>query len=306
MILIVTHKSDFTADFVIDKLNRDGIEYHRLNCEDINNAYYSLNIADTNLIGQFNLNKVKSVWYRRTMLPSVNALLTPEEKNFILQSYKSLLENLLSTIEAKWLSDPNLIHKAENKLLQLKKAQKLGFRIPKTIVTNDPKSVKILHSECNSELIIKPIHSGRVEDDDKMRLIFANKINKDHLENLSNFDLTPCIFQEFIKKEIDIRVTVVGDKVFSAFVDSQSDEETKTDWRRKKQPFKVYELPISIQNKCIEITKSLGLNFGAIDLVKTNKNEYYFLEINPNGQWAWIEIDTGLPISKEIINYLNN
>jgi glutathione synthase/RimK-type ligase-like ATP-grasp enzyme len=99
-------------------------------------------------------------------------------------------------------------------------------------------------------------------------------------------------------------VTVIGEKVFSAKINSQILNETKIDWRKKKMPFEKYELPKGISDKCILITKKLQLSFGAIDLIKKLNGEYVFLEINPNGQWAWLETELDLKISDEIINYL--
>ena len=56
---------------------------------------------------------------------------------------------------------------------------------------------------------------------------------------------------------------------------------------------------------CIRLLKELNLQFGAIDMIKTPDGSYIFLEINPNGQWAWIETQTGLQISDAIINFLS-
>ncbi|MNE53265.1 Ribosomal protein S6--L-glutamate ligase [compost metagenome] len=116
--------------------------------------------------------------------------------------------------------------------------------------------------------------------------------------------MTPCIYQELIEKEFEVRVTVVGEKVFSASIDSQSDNDTKIDWRKKKLVFTKVELPFEIEYLCIEIVKKLNLLFGAIDLIKDKNGNYIFLEINPNGQWAWIETQTGIEISDAIINEL--
>lgn len=124
------------------------------------------------------------------------------------------------------------------------------------------------------------------------------------IETLEIYSLTPSIFQEYIEKEYELRITVVGEKVFAAKVDSQKQEETKIDWRKHKTPFQQYTLPKEISDKCVELTQKLNLSFGAIDIIKNKEGEYIFLEINPNGQWAWLDMETGLNISDEIINYL--
>jgi ATP-dependent Clp protease ATP-binding subunit ClpC len=83
-------------------------------------------------------------------------------------------------------------------------------------------------------------------------------------------------------------------------------EETKIDWRKRKIPFQPYLLPNEISEKCLALTKKLNLSFGAIDIIRNKSGEYIFLEINPNGQWAWLETEAGLKISDEIINFLAN
>lgn len=306
MILIITHKGDFTADFVIDKLNKLKIKYFRFNCEDINtNNFCFSTIEESNqLFGS--IENYKAIWFRRTMLPNVASELPFSERNFILQSYKSLLDNFLSITDGKWLSNHNKIEQAENKLFQLKIAKEIGFNIPKTLVTNHKEHLLKFSCQIAGDIIIKPIYSGKIEGKNDLRLLYANKLKKEHLETINNFDLTPTIFQEFIEKEIDIRVTVVGEKAFSAYIDSQNDNETKIDWRRKKRKFIKYQLPIEIEKKCIGLVRKMGLSFGAIDIVKHIDGDYFFLEINPNGQWAWIEIDTNLPISDAIIEFLND
>jgi glutathione synthase/RimK-type ligase-like ATP-grasp enzyme len=305
MILVITHKTDFTADFVIEKFNEKKIKYFRFNCEEINLTNYTYSLFDEQELHIGPHSQYSAVWFRRTMLPAPSPELSQAQNSFILQSYRCMLDNFFSLLNAKWLSHPEKITKAENKLFQLKMAREIGFQIPLTIVTNKKELVQPFFDSCSGNVIIKPIYTGRIESKNEMQLLFANKLKKEHIEKIEEFDLTPCIFQEFIEKELDIRVTVVGNSVFAASVDSQLDIETSVDWRRKKIKFALYKLPTVIEKKCIELTKKLGLSFGAIDIVKSVNGGYFFLEINPNGQWAWIEIDTGLCISEAIINFLN-
>jgi glutathione synthase/RimK-type ligase-like ATP-grasp enzyme len=104
----------------------------------------------------------------------------------------------------------------------------------------------------------------------------------------------------------DIRVTIVGNSIFSAEIDSQINENTITDWRNTRDilPHKRIELPSEISDKCFKLCQKLKLNFGAIDLIKDQNSNYWFLEINPNGQWAWLEKILNFKIADAIINYL--
>lgn len=301
MILIITHKEDYTSDFLIDKLNNTGIRYKRLNCEDIDKTDYSI---DNNLKFTFdNEYSFKSVWFRRTKLPLIENVKF-SERIYLQNEYETLLKNLFLVIDAKWLSEPYSIYRAENKLLQLKLAREIGFNIPKTLVTNSKIELKKFYEQNNQDIIIKPLGVSRIIQDDSMAFLFTNRLRKEHLDSIENFDLTPCLFQNRIEKEFELRITVVGENVFSAGVDSQSNIETELDWRKSQLQFFKYKIPNDIKNKCIEIVKRLNLRFGAIDIIKDVNGNYIFLEINPNGQWAWIETQTQLPISDAIINEL--
>lgn len=304
MILIITHKQDFTADFIIEKLNQRSIDYYRFNCENLDSMDYSFQNRDEFSLLINNCSKFNSVWFRRTKLPEVSVK-DEGEKLFILGDYDSLLDNMFSNIHAdRWLSTPKYVYESENKLLQLKIASELGFSIPNFIVTQSKQRLKEFIKENDENVIIKPIRQGRINSSNGFKTIFTNKLSREQIDNIDDFDLTPCIFQQYIDKSYELRITVVNNRVFSARVDSQEYSETSIDWRKKKIPFQSYILPEKIREKCIQLLNRLNLSFGAIDLIRDVNGEYFFLEINPNGQWAWIEIETGLPISDEIINFL--
>lgn len=301
MILIITHKEDYTADFIINKLNQRSIKYKRMNCEDID---ANIHTVDKNLNFTFDgETNFKSVWFRRTKLPIIENL-EASEKIYLLNEYEALLRNLFSTIKAKWVSDPYSIYQAENKLYQLRIAADLGFRIPNTLVTNSKERLKTFYIENLKNVILKPLSQSKINNGDETDFIFTNILKEEHINQLENYDLTPCIYQERIEKSIELRVTVVGQNVFCAAVNSQVNENTKTDWRKEKLKFFIEDIPSEIKEKCILLVKNLNLKFGAIDLIKDKNGNYIFLEINPNGQWAWIENETNLKISDSIINEL--
>jgi glutathione synthase/RimK-type ligase-like ATP-grasp enzyme len=263
-------------------------------------AFEIKNIFNFSFKGQDNFT---SAWFRRTKLPNIEGA-TEEERLYLLGEYDALIQNILSSIDCNWLSEPRHIYFAENKTVQLRKAKELGFKVPSTLVTNDKNKVKLFYERNNGNIIIKPISRTRIDYRDQPAFIFTNVLTKDVVEALESFEVNPCILQENIKKKYEIRATVVGDKVFAASVDSQKDEATKVDWRRKKLDFKETELPKLMEQRCVQLVKELNLGFGALDLIKTEEDEYYFLELNPNGQWAWIELQTGQKISEAIINLL--
>jgi glutathione synthase/RimK-type ligase-like ATP-grasp enzyme len=302
MILIITHKEDYTTDFVIDKLNQKGITYFRFNCEDY--LTYAINVDSAGLFSINGHRSFSSVWYRRTKLPVINCE-NPSEKLYLLGEVDTFMQDLFGMIDTKWLSSPNAVARAENKMLQLKIAGQSGMKIPATIVTTDKKSLYAFMID-NGRTIIKPLGRGRIDyPDNTSKLVFTNIISHEMIDRIESFILTPAIFQKYIEKECEIRVTVVGKEVFAASVDSQQHEDTQVDWRRRKLKFESYNLPNKLKSQCIDMLEKLSLSFGAFDFIKDRNGEYYFLEVNPNGQWVWIEKDTGLPIADSIIKFLS-
>ena len=207
---------------------------------------------------------------------------------------------------AYWISPVYAIREAENKIFQLEIAKKLGFDIPQSIISNNPTQVNDFVS-ANNSCIIKPIKSGLIEDEANQKVVFTSTLNKKWISK-KELATCPAYLQNNIKKQKDIRVTVVGCKVFAMSIDSQCEEEAQTDWRKSSKilKYEAIEIPKDIQNKCITLLRELNLNFGAIDFILNSVGQYIFLEINPNGQWGWVEQQVGYDISGEIANLLEN
>ena len=126
-------------------------------------------------------------------------------------------------------------------------------------------------------------------------------------KTLTGLALAPVTFQEKVEKVSDIRVTVVGDDVFAAEILSQGRESSKVDWRATDDPnleHRVHELPSALVSRCRRLVSHLGLNFGALDLALKPDGTYVFFEINPNGEWLWLEDQLGFPLSERIATWL--
>ena len=116
------------------------------------------------------------------------------------------------------------------------------------------------------------------------------------------------ILQREVRKRADIRVLVVDGRTFATRIMSQAHEETEVDWRRGvRQDLEhvAMDLPADVGSACVEATRDLGLRFAAIDLVEDLDGRFWFLEANPNGQWAWIEQKTGAPVTAAIVDALS-
>jgi len=304
MILIITHKEDYTADFVIDKLNEYAIPYYRFNCEDYlkSNVSIRFGIVDNYSIGEYS--RFTAVWYRRTKLPNIKCQ-NEGERIYLMNEMDAFVNNLFGIIKAKWLSNPISVANAENKFLQLSLAKSIGFNIPNTLATTDISELRSFIKN-NKKTVIKPVSRGRIDyPNNSSKLIFTNIMSEEIIIALDAFELTPAIYQEYVDKDYELRVTVVGEDIFAASVDSQSIAASSVDWRRKRTKFEEYNLPEDIKEKCLLLLRKLNISYGAFDIIKAKNGLYYFLEVNPNGQWVWIEKDTKQLISESIIKFLS-
>ena len=314
-ILLITNKTDITTDFIVKVLNRKEIPFYRLNTESIGHSVdvvfnFFLNkyfLVDNSLKLYIDLSKIRSVYFRRPEITnSRNKYLTEGEVNFIRSENLFTLEGLYRILDkAYWLNNVYNIRNAENKIYQLMLAKSIGLCIPNSLISNNSSVAKTFFESNKSLCIIKPIKSGLIEGSEEEGVIFTNKVilNKD---NLQRVEPCPIYLQNHISKKGDIRVTVVENELYAAFIDSQGKEESKVDWRKSIEPLKHSKimLPEDIATKSLLLTKKLKLNFAAIDFILDKENNYIFLEINPNGQWAWIEKQLNYPISDKIASII--
>jgi glutathione synthase/RimK-type ligase-like ATP-grasp enzyme len=324
MILIISDTYDLQIYWVIYYLKKWGIPYFTFNVGDFPAQIKHTSIwrKDGNMEylqlpdGQrIDCSTITAVWYRKPDLLKLPESLEDAEKEYAFSESTKDLNGLYNHLQScYWISPIHSIRKAENKPLQLSLASSLGFSIPYTIITNDPDEAWSFYGKNDGKVVYKTLSSGlflsRKGSWDNG--IIRGEIYSTPLQayQRSDFDLVancPCLFQEYVKKKFEIRITVVADRIFAAEIHSQEHPATLHDWRREELdcvPHHVHELPEELSEKCLLLVKKLGLEFGAIDMIYTPDKEYVFLEINPTGQYGWIEQMTGLNISEAIAKSL--
>jgi len=315
MILVVTNRRDHTADFGVVEMQRRGVPYFRFNTEDFPHATRtSLRFNSEGISGDLvttkgtvRLEDIHSVWFRRPLMPTpAHEIVEPGARRFSCAESLEYIEGLWKTMDCFWVSRPDRIRAAESKLLQLKLAQQLGFSIPSTLVTSDPSRAREFLA-ATEKVVYKPLTQGRVEYQQQTMLLFTNVVRDIQASQLERVKYAPCIFQEYVHKRFDLRVTVFGAEVFATEIHSQATDDARDDWRRagaRALAHRAHALPEDVEARCVQLVKTLGLAFGAIDMVLTPRGQYVFLEINPNGQWAWIEQRTGQPMSRSLVDLL--
>jgi len=310
-VLLVTASYDYAGDYVADRLQSRRSRFFRLNTDQFpSQVRVTFDPVNGSVFDDgstaMQSDQVTSVWYRRHVVPDLPEPMDDGTSDFCIRECRSLLSGALTALPThRWLSRPGSIAAAESKPYQLSVAARLGFVLPPTLISNDPASVRAF--ACQRKLVAKAVSSGYIASDEGVRAIFTSRVSNEDLADLAGLELAPVIFQEWIDKASDIRVTVIAGKVFAAEILSQTHVDSRTDWRATNDPslhHERHQLPLQLEEMCVNLTTELGLEFGAIDLALTTDGQYIFFEINPNGEWVWIEDQLGYPIADSIATWL--
>lgn len=303
MLLIVTHRMDPHADVVAKYLRERGHSpvflYHEEMLTSVSTSIRQVGHTYSAILrtpdATIDLGDVTAVWMRRQNIFRAPTTPVPDEQRVRAEAryvWRGIWRILRKNPDIFWMSDPQHIANADNKIEQLALAQELGFRIPRTIVTNEPDVVRRFRKECADGIIYKAMTDADVSSADNS-LLYTTAVSDQ--EDLQGVSVNPCLFQENIRKRIEIRSTFIGSEEFTAGLHSQEDDRTKTDWRRLNNtgrsvfPFTVEHLPAHVRERCLRMLAHYGLNYGAFDFIVTPDDEYVFLELNPNGQWLFVQ-----------------
>ncbi len=256
------------------------------------------------------LNEVSAVWYRRIAIGSkIPQTMNSQMRQASIQESRATIQGMIASIRGFHLDPQVNIRRAENKQLQLQIARAVGLETPRNLTTNNPIAVKKFAQECENGIIGKMLSSFAIYDaSGQEQVVFTNPITSDDLENLEGLRFCPMTFQEKISKALELRITIIGKQVFSAAVDSQVLQKAQYDWRRQGvallDAWKPYTLPPDVEEKLLQLMSNFGLNYGAIDVIVTPDGRHIFLEVNPVGEFFWLERCPGLPISQAIAELL--
>lgn len=307
-ILIVTNRADLHADLVAAKVASGGGRPFRLNLDEFPKHFaITLEFVRGRWEGGLShlpngdvlsLSDIGAVWMRKKAdfsFPS--GRLTPQEKAFADAEVEHILFSLLYGLDCYWMSHPVAIRGAIWKGEQLLRAARMGFGVPPSIVTNRKGDIDAFRGAVGDDIVFKALSSPSLAAEKVApgQRVAANlsttRITPDHEELLEAVAQSPCFFQQYIAKQYELRVTVIGDQVFAAKIHSQDDPRTATDYRDFSAEilYEAEDLPPEIASHCLDFVRSYGLTYGALDLIVTPSGEYVFLENNPVGQFLFVE-----------------
>jgi glutathione synthase/RimK-type ligase-like ATP-grasp enzyme len=249
--------------------------------------------------GRLDLSTVGAVWWRRPQ-PFVlsDAVTDPSHQRFAVAEAMTAFRGLYQALDAFWINDPRKDDAAAHKPWQLALAHEIGLEIPTTLMTNDPEEARDFWRRHEGNVIYKTFQALP----DAWRE--TRRLRPEEAALAETVRITPVIFQRYVEAVADIRVTVVGDELYAASTDVRKGEYPIDVRFNPNSYYEPHALPSSLRDALRLLMRRLGLEYGAIDLRLTSDGRYVFLEINPAGQFLWIERMTGQKIAAALATHL--
>jgi glutathione synthase/RimK-type ligase-like ATP-grasp enzyme len=240
---------------------------------------------------------IDAIWWRRARFPQlVPSSVTDEAHVAVINNdcNAALLGVLFNQFEGRWVNDPNSTTYAENKLVQLQIARDTGFRIPRTLVSQNPREIRQFADALHRRVVIKAVR-GTIEVP-----ILTTWLTEEHLSTDQGLQLCPAVYQEYVQGNRHIRAHCFGDAVYSVLIESN-----RLDWRGNYDvPMSPYQLSDAVEARLHNVLDRLGLVMGIVDLKLTNRGEIVWLEVNPQGQYLFAEALSGVQLTKEFVHFL--
>lgn len=311
-VLVLAGRFDPTCDLVVEELNRRAVPVFRADM-----AEFPLRLTLAASLGgdrwqgtlrndrrTLDLASVRSVYYRRPTRPKFPEQMSQQARRVAETEARWGFGGLLSALPCRWLPPPGKSADAEFKPLQLRVAAEAGLSVPRTLVTNDPDAAREFGEMIDGPIVYKPFFHVRGTVDGRSVAVYTNVVDLDDLPH-PDISTTAHLFQEWVPKAYEVRLTAVGGRMFAAEIHADSDS-GRIDWRTDygSHTYRVCEPPTDVADGVARMLDSLGLPYGAVDFVVTPEGEWRFLEVNPSGQYGFIEQATGLPITAAICDYL--
>ncbi len=310
VIVVISHPDDRHAQVILDDLARRGREAFLFDLADLpdrasitigyDDPEHPAVVVDHVESGTVDLSAATSVWWRRPQAPSLDAIIDPDVFGFTHGEWHEALNGMYQLISCPWMNDPIQNEIASRKAHQLVVASQLGLHVPRTIMTSDQRRAQaFIEREGIGKVIYKTFASThQVWRETRL-------VQPADLDMLDSLRYAPVIFQEYIPAVADLRVTVVGGEVFPMAIDVRgTDYEVDFRVSMRGASTSVAELPDAVTKRLLRLMDRLGLAYGAIDLRLTEDGDYVFLEINPAGEFLFVEHGVGLPVTDAVSRWL--
>lgn len=313
MLLIISNSADATANYLSSRLCRADIPFLRIDTDTIvENASFQFTAGNPRLRAYdtvYRPEDFSNVWYRRPEQLRLSGEAETPEARFALKEWTEALEGFFSHVpKERWMNHPSANAAASSKLGQLTTASQLGFCIPETLVTQEPAAGRNFLEIHSGAVIVKPLGTGYVERDVAQddSIIFTNEVESSHAANLEALVACPTLFQCRVPKAFDVRITCVDEDLMAVrLLALDGNGKQRCDVRRNNMEdveYSAVELPDSVATAVRKLLQHYSLRFAAIDMAVTASGEWVFFEVNPNGQWAWLDLAGGQNHAEAFLN----
>jgi ATP-grasp ribosomal peptide maturase len=307
-VLVLTCADDPTSDVVVNELNDRGIPVFRCDPADVLtgrlevSAEFGVN-AERRLLHTetrtVDLCSVRSVYYRRPSSYAAPTAMSEHDGRFAREQAKHGMAGIIAGVRGRWVNHIWRTLEAEFKPTQLQAAHATGFVLPPTIITNRVDDARTFAKE-HGTIVYKPLQNvDLVGPSGKAAAIWVDDVAPDDLDD--SLGRTLHLFQRRVDKVADVRVTVIGNETFSVRIDSPH-----LDWRRDydQVSYTAIDTPEDVVRRCRQYLDGFGLLFGAFDFGIAHDGSWVWYECNTAGQWHWLELETGLPMTAALADLL--
>ena len=253
---------------------------------------------------------LSAVWHSLVVGTALPAM-EPGSRETCVAASELAMIGLIESLQVFQLDPAWSKQRADNKPYQLALAQRVGLAIPQTLISNDPDAVRAFAAQNGPvimKMLVQPASTG--PSSDETEVVFTTALTDDDLAALDGLDLCPMIFQAQVEHQRDVRVTVVGRRVFGAALDRAARGGDDPDWRRQSYAldraprWTPYELPAGLAEPLLRLLDHVGLNYGAVDLLVRPDGTHVFLELNASGSFAFLGPAIATPIAAAIAEVL--
>lgn len=307
-VVVATEADDQTADLVIAELNRRGVPVVRFNPADIGTDLMvsaRFGTCPVPVAGQVrtpsrtaDLARIRSLYWRRPTWPAFDHLAEADARFAAAQVRHRLGGVLYAMPGCRYVNHPLRNAQAEYKPLQLAAAQRLGLTVPPTLVTNDIGQAREFIAT-HREVVYKVLRWTPYRQGETGLTTWTEPVTAGELDE--SVTVVPHLFQSRVDKVADLRVVVVGTRVFAVRIDSDL-----LDWRQDYSAlsYSVVDLPDRLAKTLIAYLEHFHLASGSFDLAVDRAGDVHWLELNPNGQWGWLEDETELQLTAAFADLL--
>lgn len=313
-ILVLADQSDTPTDRIVKTLTDRGADVFRLDTHDFpRSAGITGVISDSRPWQGFletdhrsvALDAVTAVYYRTPRAFDFRPDMSGPERQYAAAQARAGLGGIICALDCRWMSHPAAMSRAEYKPVQLAAARRAGLQIPKTIITNRADDARNWADSIDGPIITKPLASPILVEGSNLKTVYTTLLKPSDLDDLRGLDVTAHLFQAWVDKAHEVRLTVAGDQLLAAAIHAGS-VASHVDWR-SDYPALTYEqteVPDHVAEAVHDLMYDLDLRYGALDFIVDPDGRWWFLEVNPCGQWDWIQHHTGLQIAEAIADEL--